>query len=141
MTILADFLRDSQGSVHRIYPIGGGELRITTSQLDDGWSDPSYTIPSGGELTYQTLVDSAGTTWYLWPTSIEEGEGELWLTTVLPDPIEGTWNEPIYGDKLTPTEATTGNEIYLAMRQLDATDWYVYPDGEGGYTITTTEPS
>lgn len=138
MTTIADYLRDSNGTVHRIYPNSDGELVITTSLWDDIWTDPSYTIPTDQGFTYRTLADSAGTTWYLYPSPTTEGE--LVLSNALPNVTVGVWNEPIYVPVLTEAEAVSGNEIYLAMADA-TTDWYVYPNSDGELIISTIEPS
>ena len=137
MALLADFLRDSSGEAYRVYPNTGGELVIDTDLWEDPWTDPTYTIPTEAGMTYQTLADSAGTTWYFYINT--DGEGVI--TTVAPTVTVGTWNDPVYGTKVTPDEATTGDEIYLSLADSDSTEWFVYPNSAGELIITTTEPS
>ncbi|MBU1235013.1 MAG: hypothetical protein KKC77_19170 [Proteobacteria bacterium] len=136
MTLLADYLRSTDNEIYRIYPNADGELVIDTDLWEDGWTDESYIIPTESGLTYRTLADSAGTTWYLYASN-----QELVLTTTAPSATVGTWNDYIYGNAITETEATVGDEIYLALADSDSTDWYVYPNSDGELIITTTEPS
>lgn len=141
MTILADFLRDTTGKVWRIYPNISGELVIFNSLLtpwdEEDWSDPSYTIPTAQALTYRTLADSAGKTWYIYMNT----NGEIVITDTAPTVTTGVWSEPLYGLPVTPNEATTGNEIYLSLVDSAATDWFVYPNADGELIISTTEPT
>ncbi len=136
MPILADYLRDSENTLYRIYPDANGELHIAAPYEEDSWTDPSYSALD--PLLYQTLTDSAGTTWYIYPTV----NGELTISTDAPTGqsvvAAGGWREYT---EITPTEATVGDEIYLKMKDTDSTDWYVYPNSEGELIITTTEPS
>lgn len=145
MIILSDFLRDNYGQVIRIYPSASGELLISTpTQLDDSWSEPSYTIPTEG-YEYRTLADSAGNTWYAYVVRIEteeEIQHEIRISDVAPTAqSKGVWREPKYGISLVETAADTGNEIYLAFEDLSGTDWYVYPTVDGELRITTSQPS
>ena len=147
MTVLADFLRDTTGKIWRIYPntrrnpvtgqYQSAELLMTDSLWDDAWSDPSYTIPTAQALTYRTLADSAGKTWYIYMNT----NGEIVITDTAPTVTTGVWSEPLYGLPVTPNEATTGNEIYLSLVDSAATDWFVYPNADGELVISTTEPT
>lgn len=134
MTILADFLRDSNGIVHRIYPNDTGELVISTDLWDDGWTDPSYTIPTMN-ADYRTLADSSGTTWYIYVTT----NGEIVITTTAPTANAGIWEDPVYG-AIAPEASATGNEIYWALQSITSTEWFVYPNDLGELIITTIEP-
>jgi len=148
MTLLADFLKDSNGKTWRVYPGPDGELRITDVNVESAaedefskpiyiattWGNPSYTIP-GYNVVYWTLKDSAGTTWYVYPNSL----GELVITNVEPPMTAGIWMDCDY----TSLEATAvvGGEIYTAMKDADLTAWYVYPNSLGELIITTVQPS
>ena len=134
MTILADFLRDNQGVVHRIFPDETGELHITNSQLDDLWGEPTYIMPSAGPIEYQTLKDSDGNTWYVYPTSANE----LVISTTAPTIGAGSWGEPVYGDKVIPVQS--GSIIYELLKTVASTSMYVYPNTVGELIVTTTEP-
>ncbi len=147
MPILADHLRDANNKLYRIYPDANGELHIAPpvesdawtddTYTSDSWTDPSYTTPDT-PLLYQTLADSAGTTWYVYVNT----DGEIVISTVQPTgqdaTLTGAWREFL---EITPTEATVGDEIYLALKDSDNTDWYVYPNSNGELIITNTEPS
>lgn len=136
MALLADYLRDSQGIVHRIVPSVSGEHLISTNTLLDSlWSEPSYTIPTM-IADYRTLADSAGTTWYIYVADNDE----IVITTTSPGTVAGIWKDHVYST-VTPTEATLGNEIYLALADENSVDWYVYPNSFGELVISTTEPA
>jgi len=136
MALLADYLRDSENKVYRIYPNAYGELVIDTDLYgDDPWTYPTYTVPTNAR-TVRTLADSGGTTWYLYINT----HGEAVLTDTDPTPSAGYWADPIYGVTVTETEATVGDEIYLALADA-TTDFYVYPNTDGELVLSTTEPA
>lgn len=140
MTILADYLRDNTGKTHRIYPNADGELVITSDYWDESWTNPTYAY--GSTYTdYQTLADSAGNTWYIYLNT--EGEyTEIVISDTAPSSNAGVWLDPVYETgKQAPTEATTGDEIYMALQTSGGADYYVYPNSDGELVITTTEPS
>jgi len=140
MPLLADFLKDNQDTTWKIYPSPDGELMLTEDMgyEEEGWEDPSYTIPGQAQMTYQTLADSSGGTWYMYPTP----EQELILTQLQPPSLGGVWADYVYvgADKQAPTEAATGDEIYLSFADVNGTDWYVYPNAQGELVITNAEP-
>ena len=148
MTTLADFLRDSAGTLWKIYASGDGEIIVTTGEvtgLYNGWTqttynaatwtEATYSIPTSIKPTVRTLADSAGTTWYMYM----DPEGALVLSTTEPSAVPGTWTKYDYG--LDETEASTGDEVYLKVDDISGTDWFVYPSVDGEYILTTTEPS
>ena len=139
MTILADFLRDSSGKAWRIYADENGALVVsdvsTASQESESWTDSSYTVPTTFTPIYRTLADSAGNIWYIYPDT----NGGIVVDDTEPTAIAGVWVEPDYG--LDESEASTGNEIYLALKDVAEKDWYFYPNSDGSYTMTDTEPS
>ena len=139
MTVLADFLKDTSGKTWIVYPDGEGGMAVsdesTVSQESESWTDPSYTIPTTFAPVYRTLADGDGNTWYMYIGIA----GSIVISDTVPTAVAGIWMDPNYG--LATQEATTGDEIYMAYQDINETDWYVYPDGEGGYTITTTQPS
>ena len=139
MTIIADFLVNSRDVSYKLYPNSEGEIVISPEFVEDQsdiWTATTYTIPTESTITYQTLADSAGKTWYLYIS----GDGEAVLTTTAPSDVAGAWSNCRYQNKITPTEATIGNEIYLALADSDSTSWYVYPNASGELIVTTTAP-
>jgi len=143
MTIVADFLRDSAGKWWKVYPTDHGELAIT-DVIDypstEVWTQPTYTVPTTYQTTYRTLADSAGTTWYVYMNT----DGEVVISTTQPTTVDaGIWYDYVYGyhTNVDETEATTGDEIYDALEDINGTDWFIYPNADGELIITTTEPS
>ena len=139
MTITSDILRDAQGNVYRIFPEPvDGELTIDPDLWEDLWDDPTYTIPTGGRLTYRTLIDDAGSTWYMYPVNVGDLEGELAIDDTAPTPQAGVWSDPVYEEQ-TPTAGTTIQ--YMTYVDEDDKTWYIYPDANGELIITDTQPS
>ena len=143
MTIVADFLRDSGGTLWKVYPNADGELVVTDVigyPDTEAWTQPTYLAPTTYQTTYRTLADSAGTTWYIYINT----NGEVVISTTQPTTVDaGIWYDYVYGyhTNTDENEATTGNEIYDALEDVDGTDWYIYPNANGELIITTTEPS
>lgn len=138
MTLLADYLRDNTGKTFRIAPNFDGELVISADIWDEEWTAPTY-VTGTRYAEFQTLADSAGTNWYVYVRT-DEGYPEIVISPTALSMSSGVWDEAKYGTKLTPTEATVGDEIYLAMKDTLGTDYYVYPNAEGELIIATTEP-
>ena len=139
MTTLADFLRDSAGTLWKIYASGDGEIVVAHGDMSGiypDWTEATYITPAGAAPTYRTLADSAGTTWYMYM----DPSGSLVLSTTEPTAVGGTWNKYEY-ISIPETEATIGDEIYLNIEDLTGTDWYVYPSEDGEFILSTTEPS
>jgi hypothetical protein len=135
MTLLADYLRSSDNTIYRLYPNAYGEIVIDPTLEKDTWTYATYPTP-GNPQSVRILADSAGTTWYMYVNTF----GEAVLTTTLPASSAG-WLNPLYRDEVTETEATVGDEIYLALADAAGTDFYVYPNTYGELVVSTTAPA
>lgn len=91
------------------------------------------------QTTFWTLADSAGATWYVYPTT----DGELGITDTIPQTSEaGQWvsNNYQFEDNDNPTTADSGI-IYMTFTDSSSVTWYVYPNTDGELVIDTEEPS
>ena len=141
---LPDYLRTASGDVYRITPTPIGEWDID-STLPDPWTNATHAIPTESKLTFRTVKDENGKTWYLTAeteakgATFEDDEGTLVLNDVAPTALAaGVWYDHIYNEQ-TVQEGTTID--YLALQDSDAKTWYLYPSPDGETIITDVEPS
>ena len=90
------------------------------------------------QIIYWTLVDSAGTSWYVYPNS----DGELTISDTEPTD-EANWSDYVYVQRDSSDIIFTADSgiIYVNLVDSAGTDWYIYPNTSGELIITDTEPS
>jgi hypothetical protein len=94
------------------------------------------------KITYWTLVDSNGDSWYVYP-GIGNALTELVISDIQPTGVEnGEWKplEYVFEPSTNPSTAASGI-VYLTMVNVSGDTRYIYPNTSGELVIDTEEPS
>jgi hypothetical protein len=94
------------------------------------------------KITYWTLADSNGKSWYVYP-----GTGDSLAELVVSDTqpvgvLAGEWQpyEYVYEPSTNPSTAASGI-IYMTMVNVSGATRYIYPNTSGELVIDTEEPA